>query len=409
MKEQSINVGVISNHNKFNKDEFINVRKNARKEEIFLLPGIELSVNDGSNGIHTLVVFSDQWIADGQDYIAQFLNVAFEGKTPLQYENEDGRSSLNLIDTIKKLDGYHRDYFLVFAHVEQNSGLWNELDGGRIGELAKNRLLRNRALAFQKVRTHDGIDRPCRTKVQAWFGNWYPAEADGSDCKSIDEIGSKDEETWLKIGDFTFEAVRYALTDNSNRVRSSKPDRYKHSYVKSISFEGGTLNGQIINFSPELNTLIGIRGSGKSSIMEVFRYVLDIPFGEHVTDKKYKNELVAHTLGSGGKAVITACNQYGSDFQIKRILNEYPECFVGGKLQPGISIRETIIKNPIYFGQKDLSSSGDGFEKDLVEKLVGESLYDIRRQIEEKKQLVSDVIARFQKLANIDDQIEEYN
>ena len=409
MKEQSINVGVISNHNKFNLDEFVNLRKKARKEEIFLLPGIELSVNDGSNGIHTLVVFSDQWIADGQDYISQFLNVAFEGKTPLQYENEDGRSSLNLIDTIKKLDGYHRDYFLVFAHVEQSSGLWNELDGGRIGELAKNKLFRNRALAFQKVRTHDVLDRPCRTKVQAWFGNWYPAEVEGSDCKSIDEIGSKDGETWLKIGDFTFEAVKYALTDNSNRVRSSKPDRYKHSYVKSISFEGGTLNGQTINFSPELNTLIGIRGSGKSSIMEVIRYVLDIPFGEQATDKKYKNELVAHTLGSGGKAVITACDQYGSEFQIKRILNEYPECFVGGKLQPGISIRETIIKNPIYFGQKDLSSSGDGFEKDLVEKLVGESLYDIRRQSEEKKQLVSDVIARFQKLANIDDQIEEYN
>ncbi|HAJ79307.1 MAG TPA: histidinol-phosphatase, partial [Fibrobacteres bacterium] len=172
MKEQSINVGVISNHNKFNMDEFVNLRKKARKEEIFLLPGIELSVNDGSNGIHTLVVFSDQWIADGQDYISQFLNVAFEGKTPFQYENEDGRSSLNLMDTIKKLDGYNRDYFLVFAHVEQNSGLWNELDGGRIGELAKNKLFRNRALAFQKVRTHDVIDRPCRTKVQAWFGNW---------------------------------------------------------------------------------------------------------------------------------------------------------------------------------------------------------------------------------------------
>ena len=211
LKSAFINVGVITNHNKFKKDEFVNLRKNARKEEIFLLPGIELSVNDGSNGIHTLVVFSDAWLEDGQDYINQFLNVAFQGKIQAQYEQEDGRSSLCLIDTIKKLDGYHRDYFLIFAHVEQSSGVWKELDGGRIGELGADELFKKRTLGFQKVRTHDVADRTCRTKVQSWFGGWYPAEVEGSDCKSIDEIGTKDGETWLKIGDFTFESVKSIL------------------------------------------------------------------------------------------------------------------------------------------------------------------------------------------------------
>ncbi|NLD91645.1 MAG: histidinol-phosphatase [Fibrobacter sp.] len=408
LKSAFINVGVITNHNKFKKDEFVNLRKNARKEEIFLLPGIELSVNDGSNGIHTLVVFSDAWLEDGQDYINQFLNVAFQGKIQAQYEQEDGRSSLCLIDTIKKLDGYHRDYFLIFAHVEQSSGVWKELDGGRIGELGADELFKKRTLGFQKVRTHDVADRTCRTKVQSWFGGWYPAEVEGSDCKSIDEIGTKDGETWLKIGDFTFESVKYALTDHNNRVRNAKPERYKHSNIKSISFEGGTLNGQTVYLSPELNTFIGIRGSGKSSILETVRYVLDIPFGDHAIDTGYKQKLVAHTLGSGGKAIITALDQYGREFQISRILNDYSQCYVDGILQPGISIRETIIKNPIYFGQKDLSSSSDGFETDLVEKLVGDSLHNIRLRIEEKKQQVSDAVTRLQKLATIDDQIEDY-
>ncbi len=408
LKVQAISVGVITNHNKFNKDEFVNLRKQARKEEIYLLSGVELSVNDGSNGIHTLIVFSDEWLESGQDYINQFLNVAFEGNTPAIYEQEDGRTSLSLIDTIKKLNSYHRDYFILFAHVEQDHGIWKELDGGRLSELARNEQFRNRALGFQKVRTHDVNDKPCRTKVKKWFGAWYPAEVEGSDCKNIDEIGSKDGETWLKIGAFTFEAVKYALVAYHNRVRNPKPERYKHSHISRISFEGGILGGQTINVSPELNTFIGIRGSGKSSILEVLRYVLDIPFGEQTTDKKYKIDLIAHTLGSGGKATITALDQYGIEYQIKRILNEYPQVYVNGKLQPGISIRETIIKKPIYFGQKDLSSSGEGFEKDLVEKLVGESLYDIRRQIEEKKQQVAETIIRLQKLANIDDQIEEY-
>ncbi|MBN2738965.1 MAG: hypothetical protein JXR70_18435 [Spirochaetales bacterium] len=408
LMQEGINLGVITNHNKFDQNEFVNLRKKARKEKIFILPGVELSVNDGANGIHTLVVFSDEWLESGQDYINQFLNVAFENKTPAQYEQEDGRCSLGLIDTIKKLDGYHRDYFLLFAHVEQSSGLWKELDGGRLKEIAQNEHFKKRTLGFQKARTHDVKDRVCRVKVQSWFVDWYPAEVEGSDCKSIEEIGSKDGETWLKIGDYTFEAVKYALVDYQSRVRPSHPERFKHSHIKSISFEGGTLSGQTVHFSPELNTFIGIRGSGKSSILEAVRYVLDYPFGEKAADKEYKNKLVAHTLGSGGKAIITAIDQYGSEFQIRRILNEYPEVYVDNKLQPGVSIRETVIRNPIYFGQKDLSASGEGFEKDLVEKLVGESLYDIRRQIEEKKQIVSDTVLRLQKVANIDEQIADY-
>ena len=138
LKIAGIGVGVISNHNKFEADEFKALRKKALKEEIFLLPGVELSVSDGSNGIHTVIVFSDDWIADGNDYINQFLNVTFAGKTPIVYENANGRSNDSLIETIKKLETYHKDFFLVFAHVEDKSGLWTELDGGRIQELGGN-------------------------------------------------------------------------------------------------------------------------------------------------------------------------------------------------------------------------------------------------------------------------------
>ena len=60
LKSAGIRVAVITNHNKFHRDEFKILAKAARKEEIFLVPGLELSVKDGSNGIHMLVVFSDE-------------------------------------------------------------------------------------------------------------------------------------------------------------------------------------------------------------------------------------------------------------------------------------------------------------------------------------------------------------
>lgn len=406
LKSAGISVGVITNHNKFDHDEFKALWKAARKKEILLLPGIELSVNDGANGIHTLIVFSDDWLANGQDYINQFLNVAFSDKTPNQYEEENGRSSLALIDTIKKLEEYHKDFFLVFAHVEDRCGLWHELDGGRIQEMGKNEFFRRRTLAFQKVRTHDAPDRKCRIKVQGWLGSWYPAEVEGSDPKSIDQIGHG-KACYLKIGSFTFDAVKYALLDHAHRL-ADKPQQYPHAHIRRVFFDGGVLDGKTINFSPELNTLIGIRGSGKSSILEAIRYTLDIPFGEKALDKEYKSRLVDYVLGSGGKVTIQAVDRRGQQYEIRRINREMPDVYIDGVLQPGISIRETIIHKPIYFGQKDLSATGEGFEKDLVEKLVGEKLAGVRSRIDAQRQKVAELVARLKKLAAIEDKKKEY-
>ncbi|MCB2262524.1 MAG: hypothetical protein LGR52_06230 [Candidatus Thiosymbion ectosymbiont of Robbea hypermnestra] len=408
LETAGIRVGVITNHNKFDVDEFEALRKTAKKRQIFLLPGVELSVNDGSNGIHTLIVFGDAWLENGRDSINPFLTAVFEGKTPDQYEHENGRSAFGLIETIRKLEGYHQDFFLVFAHVEDRSGLWNELEGGRIQELGKNKYFRRRSLGFQKVRTHDQPDRKCRVKVQEWLGDAYPAEVEGSDCKAIDRIG-QGKPCYLKIGDFSFEAVKYALLDHQSRLAAREPEEPRHSYLLSASFEGGVLDGETIRFSPELNTLIGVRGSGKSAILEAIRYALAIPFGERAQDRDYKGRLVDHILGSGGKISIQAIDQRGRHYEIRRINGEKgPDVYIDGVLQPGISIRETIVHKPIYFGQKDLSATGEGFERDLVEKLVGEKLTDIRSRIVAQRQRISEVVERLNKLSNVEEKKKEY-
>ena len=406
LKTSGIGLGVITNHNKFDLKEFKALRKAALKEDICLLPGIELSVKDGSNGVHTLVVFSDEWIwnTENKDYINDFLGVAFAGQS--NYESEHACSNHDLIETIRELDKFNKDYFFVFAHVEGDKGLWRSLSGGRIQELGKNEDFQTRCLGFQKVLTHDVPDRVCRAKVKGWLKDWYPAEVEGSDCKSMDQIG-QGKPCYLKLGAFTFESVQYALVDYEHRLREDL-ERYSHSHIQSISFDGGVLDEQTVRFSPEMNALIGIRGSGKSSILEAVRYVLDIPFGEKASDTEYKKALVRHVLGSGGKAIIKAVDQHGQQYEIRRILNEMPDLLVGGTLQPGVSIRETVVHKPIYFGQKDLSTTGEGFEKDLVEKLIGEKLDGIRRQIEDQKLKVQDAIDHLQKLAKADEEKKEW-
>jgi len=403
LTNSGIRVGVIANHNKFDKAEFDSLRKTAVKKEILLLPGVELSANDGANGIHMLLVFSDAWIENGKDYISPFLSAMFPGKTPDEYQNENGRSDKNILQAVEELDKTARDYFIFFAHVEDSKGLWAEMKGGKISDLKELRYERARArtMGFQKVRTRDD-----REQIIKWLGGWYPAEVEGSDPKRIEDIG-RGEKCFIKIGAFSFEAVKFALCDHRHRVAKEIP-KHTRSYIRSIQFEGGTLDGRKLDFSPELNALIGVRGSGKSSIVESIRFALDVPAGENPADAEYKKKLLKHTLGSGGKVTVIAVDRFGQEYEIRRIWDHRPEVLINSELQPGVSIRETIIYKPLYFGQKDLSNSGEGFEKKLVEKLIGEKTRELRLKIEEQQQKVQGSVRRYMKLSNIAVRKEEH-
>ena len=411
LDKAGIRLGVITNHNKFDFDEFNALCSTAKKRGIGLLPGVELSATDGRAGVHVLVVFGDSWWKSKSDYINPFLGTMFPGKRPEEYEQENGCSEKTLLQMVEMLDGLSRDYFLVFAHVEDSKGLWAECGMGKLADWKEQRYdsLRAHTLAFQKVRSYNKIheaENPCRAKAQNALGNWYPAEVEGSDPKAIDQIGNG-KTCFLKLGELSFNAVKFALADPASRVATDVPKRTA-SHIRSLHFDGGILTGQTLHFSPELNTLIGIRGSGKSSILEAIRYVLDIPRDDKATDIKYKDELIRHTLGSGGKITLVARDTYGQDFTLSRIFRESANVYLGGKLQPGVSIHETVLRRPIYFGQKDLSSTGDGFESDLVEKLVGEKLRPLRGEIETQRQRVRDAVARLLKLSTTAEQKREY-
>ena len=400
LKEEEIEVGIITNHNKFDIEEYKALKKKANKENIFILPGVELSVNDGSNGIHCLIVFNpDEWLENGNNYISQFIIESFAGKA--NYENENGRSNDNLITTIEKLNKYNKDYFIILAHVEQRSGFFEELDGGRIQEFSKHKLFRKNILAFQKVTKYD------LSVWNQWFDNELPAFVEGSDPKKIDEIG-KGEKSYIKIGDYNFEAVKFALQDKDFRVKKEKPI-IENGYIKSISFDGSSckLDGQTIEFSSSMNNLVGVRGAGKSSIIEAIRYGLDLPFGNNSIDISYKNELVKQLLGSAGKITIKIKNSDGKEFTVDRVFNHALEIKLDGELRNLNT--SLILKKPLYFGQKDLSNYRDDFENDLISKLIGDKTKDIEQKIETKKQEIRIQLENIKKYDNLDNKKEEVN
>lgn len=404
---EGISIGVITNHNKFDREEYRSLRKVAWKKDIWLLPGVELSVNDGANGVHCLVVFDkESWLATDDDFINQFLTSVFEGIA--NRENENTSCNCNLETVLGKLDIHRkqgRDSFVVLAHVNQSKGFFKELDGGRIKNIANKEIFRNSVLGFQKL-----TDRDTEQNCQIWLNGWMPAKLHGSDCKSIDTVGrahnagSVELKTFVKIGDYNFEALKYALLDKEYRISEVVPTTTK-SHLKSIAFSGGKLDGRKITLSPDMNNFIGIRGSGKSSIIEILRYALGIEL-MNAADASYKNELVSYILGSGGKVTLEFRGLNQKNYRIERILDQAPSLYSeDGKLMD--CSLGVVLNLPMYFGQKDLSNKKDSFELELVERMIGSHFETQRQIIKEKEQQVKSFLADLQKVNTTTDQIPE--
>ncbi|MBR1752155.1 MAG: AAA family ATPase [Ruminococcus sp.] len=359
--DAGISIGVITNHNKFDENEYKAIRKSAKKQNILILPGVELSVKEGANGIHTLIIFNpDEWIQNGDNHIQSFLASAFAGIS--NPENRNTRCNYDLRTMFERLDAYGKDYFIVFAHVDQGNGLFEECKGGMLESIAETASFQKRVLGLQKSRTYSNLD-----KFKEYFG-YLPALVEGSDPKSITQIGKGDKASFLKIGEFSYSAVKFTLQDHSNRVFESKPSN-NHGFIDSISFQGGRFDGQTIHFSSSLNTLIGIRGSGKSAILESIRYILGI---DPQADKSYKTDLIKNIWGSGGKATLLIYDKHGRKYYISRILNE--RITVLDENGDDLNINPLSLLDGVqYFGQKDLSTSADQ-ENTLLSKLVGTSI-----------------------------------
>lgn len=393
LKQAGINLGVLTNHNKFDKGEYVAIRKASKKEDIYILPGVELTVKEGANGVHTLIVFNpDDWLANGENHIQTFLTAAFA--TISNPENSNTKCTYDLKKTIESLDAYNRDYFIVFAHVNQNSGLFFECSGGLLTSLAGIASFRKRVLGLQKATTQKNIEQ-----FQRIFG-YTPALVEGSDPKSISDIGKGNRHTFLKIGEYSFSAVKFALQDSANRVFSSVQD-VKHGYIDSISFQGGKFDGQSIVFSSELNTLIGVRGSGKSAVLEVIRYILGL---DSQTDKDYKESLIKNVLGSGGKVTLSAVDKHGKKYYISRILGEHTNVIDADGNDLNIN-PISIFDGVQYFGQKDLSSSAD-HENGLLEKLVSGKI-GRQASVENSVTELCEAVSQLLDVNKIPSQIEE--
>jgi hypothetical protein len=390
LKRKNTSIGIITNHNKFDRDEFIRLKKSAKKENIWLIPGIEFSLKEG---IHILIAFEDDWYKGQEDSINRFLSNAFFGvQNPNLPPYPNSKFDLN--ETVETLDKIGLDYFLTLAHPDDENGLFKVLKGRTLDAFIQEDSFR-KVIALQKSGNLENYKRLCD------LANREVACVEGSDNaqEGLSGIGNG-RITYIKIGDYNFEALKFSLTDLGNRIKPKEKPAINNAYIKSVAFEGGLLDGVEIGFSPELNNFIGIRGSGKSSILEILRYTLGISLGSQTSDSDYKNSLIEHVLKSGGKVKTTVIDRLKKEYRIEKIYGQREDVYLDHERIDVPSI-DTVFSKPVYFGQKDLSNKHIDFEADLINKLIGNKLDVIKAEIAQKGSEINDLIANLRKLKNI--------
>jgi ABC-type Mn2+/Zn2+ transport system ATPase subunit len=412
LKEKGIKIGAITNHNKFEHDEFQLLNAMAIKEDIFLLPGIELSVNDGKRGMHTLIIFAPEDTekdANDTSKIETFLTFAFGSDPRFDDAGNPTRCNLNLDATIEKLDELKCHYFIILAHASTKCGFFKELEGGRIKDFLKSGYFRKQIVACQ-----DTGESSQSTFLNSWVKevatetgqdeiSFIPAFISASDPKKIEEVGARYSN--IKIGEYSFDAVKFSLMNPELRISDELP-QIDYPYIKRVRVETDRAMSAIdIYLNPDMNNLIGIRGSGKSALLEAIRYALELDARE---DREYKDELLEkYAIGSGGKITLEILVS-GQVYRIERIMGERPKVYRDDEYIP--NLYPSSISHVVYYGQKDIQQQSMDREQqiELIDQFIGDKLQTIQEQTREKEDDIKDILKRLSDLKGKIKKKEEY-
>ena len=141
-----------------------------------------------------------------------------------------------------------------------------------------------------------------------------------SDSHEPDKLGWRP--SYLQMQEPTYEQLKSGL-ELPFRV-SLQPPSLPATYITGIHVHGQFLNDLWLSFSPYCNALIGVKGSGKTSLLESMRFVLgaDVP----QTRAQAVNEHLNAILGPGGKVTALIKRADGAKVLIERSLAD--ETFV---------------------------------------------------------------------------------
>lgn len=163
--------------------------------------------------------------------------------------------------------------------------------------------------------------------------------------------------------------------------QESKPLGHR---IRSVSVVGGFLDGAQFDFADGLNCLIGARGAGKTTVVELVRYALDALPGRDVnpTERRRIESLVEKNL-AGGRVRVTIETKDGLSYAVSRAAGDEPIV----QTSDGKATEFTLTSGGIFradiFSQNEVESIADRTTSQLVliDNFESERIAEIGRQI----------------------------
>lgn len=230
-----------------------------------VFPGVEITANDG---IHLLLILDPGCTQQHvEDLLAQAqISVDQRGQ-------QDARSPLS-VEQLLELD-CPRGLVVIGAHVNGPKGLLRHDGQQRLTELRHPRLA--------------GVEiDPSQTLDTTWVDGSRPEirriipQVYGSDGHAFAELGRRF--TWVKMTRPDLAGLRLALLDGADSLQPAQkeeltaPNRHANLLIESIEVHAAKYMGRPaalhVSFNPWLNALIGGRGTGKSTLVDLCRKAL---------------------------------------------------------------------------------------------------------------------------------------
>lgn len=289
--------------------------------DLWLFPGMELTAK---GGCQCLIIFdadiSDEWLTQVQGRLgivhAELDANSAKGPkvTQLKHSYEDIGAELDGLTNF-------RGKYIVLPNVSDGNS-HTVLKEGHHAPFLKMPYVGG---YLDRGQTIDTLGAKCRTRLSGKDKTWsereiYPLPT--SDSRSADFATLGSNETWIKLAAPTAEAIRQAFLAHLSRIRIQPPETSGLVVSRIEVVDSAILNDTALDLSPELNSVIGGRGSGKSSLLEYIAFGLcrssyDVPRSEYSGTQRLQ-DLVQETLYSKGGVIRLEVIQDNARFEITR-------------------------------------------------------------------------------------------
>lgn len=315
-------------------------RDHFQPHGITVFPGFEVATTEN---IHWVCLFPEDTSTEQLHRVLGELRLRdpADGVRPTELGGKD------LLSTVASWGG-----FCYAAHVTGASGLLKE---------KKPHLWRDPRLQAAQIPgaiddLPPGFKRILRNQDPNYDRERPLAAINAKDVAGPEDLRDPAASCFVKMTRPSFDAFVMAFKDPQSRIRLHHEMEEQHySSIERVTIEGGYLDGLDVRFSDHLNTLIGGRGTGKSTLLEALRYALDRTHkGEEA--RKHGDQVLRENLGRSQARIrveLVSAQQRLNRFTVVRRYGEPPRVLDGEGHESALHPADLLPRLELY-GQNEI-------------------------------------------------------